>query len=137
MIRPPTASRAATATPVSFVVAASPKRASKIRRVTRQRSTDRVMTYTVKELFYTLQGEGRNAGRPAVFCRFAGCNLWSGREQDRATAVCRFCDTAFVGTDGPGGGKFAAPRDLTRAIASNWPASGSGTPFVVCTGGEP
>lgn len=94
------------------------------------------MAYSVKELFYTLQGEGRNTGRSAVFCRFVGCNLWSGREQDRATALCRFCDTQFVGTDGPGGGRFDSARDLTRAIANLWPAS-DGVPFVVCTGGEP
>jgi 7-carboxy-7-deazaguanine synthase len=97
------------------------------------------MPYSVKELFYTLQGEGRNAGRPAVFCRFAGCNLWSGQEQERATAICRFCDTDFVGTDGAGGGKFATARDLTRAVVNTWPTATSmpGRPFVVCTGGEP
>src|SRR5262245_34304303 len=97
------------------------------------------MPYIVKELFYTLQGEGRNAGRPAVFCRFAGCNLWSGHEKDRATAICRFCDTDFVGTDGPGGGRFPTARDLARAIAATWPApkSMTGPPFVVFTGGEP
>ncbi|MGH7511867.1 MAG: 7-carboxy-7-deazaguanine synthase [Gemmatimonadales bacterium] len=96
------------------------------------------MTYAVKELFYTLQGEGANTGRPAVFCRFAGCNLWTGREADRKAAVCRFCDTEFVGTDGPGGGKFATPDDLARAVAIAWP-SGDPTarPLVVCTGGEP
>jgi 7-carboxy-7-deazaguanine synthase len=96
------------------------------------------MTYTVKELFYTLQGEGANVGRAAVFCRFAGCNLWTGREADRADAVCRFCDTDFVGV-GPDGGKFAVPSDLARAVASLWPASQTGIarPFVVCTGGEP
>jgi 7-carboxy-7-deazaguanine synthase len=94
------------------------------------------MPYLVKELFYTLQGEGRNTGRPAVFCRFAGCNLWSGREKDRATAVCRFCDTQFVGTDGPGGGRFDTARDLACAVAATWQGVG-GTPFVVCTGGEP
>ena len=80
------------------------------------------MTYAVKEIFYTLQGEGANAGRPAVFCRFAGCNLWTGREEDRAEAVCRFCDTDFVGTDGPGGGKFASPDALAAAVAAAWPA---------------
>jgi 7-carboxy-7-deazaguanine synthase (Cx14CxxC type) len=96
------------------------------------------MSYAVKELFYTLQGEGANAGRPAVFCRFAGCNLWSGREADRATAVCRFCDTEFVGTDGAGGGKFATPDDLATAVAAAWPAGDpAGRPLVVCTGGEP
>src|SRR5205807_2086862 len=95
--------------------------------------------YHVKECFYTLQGEGRNAGRPAVFCRFAGCNLWSGREQDRATALCRFCDTDFVGTDGPGGGRFSAAAELVAAMAALWPRSASmgSRPFVVCTGGEP
>ena len=95
------------------------------------------MAYAVKEIFYTLQGEGANTGRPAVFCRFAGCNLWSGREADRATAVCRFCDTEFVGTDGDGGGKFDTPETLADAVAARWPAGGKGTPFVVCTGGEP
>ena len=93
------------------------------------------MSYAVKEIFYTLQGEGANAGRAAVFCRFAGCNLWTGREEDRAEAVCSFCDTDFVGTDGPGGGKFATPDALATAVASTWP--GGGKPFVVCTGGEP
>lgn len=93
------------------------------------------MTYAVKECFYTLQGEGAQAGRPAVFLRFAGCNLWSGREQDRASAVCNFCDTDFVGTDGEGGGKFATPEALADWVASRWP--GGGTPYVVCTGGEP
>jgi 7-carboxy-7-deazaguanine synthase len=96
------------------------------------------MTYTVKEIFYTLQGEGKQAGRPAVFCRFAGCNLWTGREADRATASCRFCDTDFVGTDGPGGGKFSDSTSLAAAIAGTWPAdAGAGTRYVVCTGGEP
>ena len=96
------------------------------------------MSYAVKELFYTLQGEGANAGRPAVFCRFAGCNLWSGREADRATAVCRFCDTEFVGTDGPGGGKFATAAELARSVAAAWPAGHpTARPLVVCTGGEP
>ena len=95
------------------------------------------MPYRVKELFYTLQGEGRHAGRAAVFCRFAGCNLWSGREEDRATARCRFCDTDFVGTDGPGGGRFATPGDLAAAVAGAWPGDAGGTPFVVFTGGEP
>jgi 7-carboxy-7-deazaguanine synthase (Cx14CxxC type) len=96
------------------------------------------MSYAVKELFYTLQGEGANAGRPAVFCRFAGCNLWSGREADRASAVCRFCDTEFVGTDGPGGGKFATAEQLAAAVAAAWPAGDhAARPLVVCTGGEP
>ena len=95
------------------------------------------MTYTVKEIFYTLQGEGANMGRPAVFCRFAGCNLWSGREEDRETADCRFCDTEFVGADGPGGGKFRTARDLSQAVAAAWPHVPGGRPFVVCTGGEP
>ena len=95
------------------------------------------MSYQVKEIFYTLQGEGANAGRPAVFCRFAGCNLWSGREQDRATAICRFCDTDFVGTDGTLGGKFADADALARQIEAQWPASDSAHRFVVMTGGEP
>ena len=96
------------------------------------------MTYSVKEIFYTLQGEGAQTGRPAVFCRFAGCNLWSGLEEDRANAVCNFCDTDFVGTDGEGGGKFATARELARAIAVRWPDDDkAGTRFVVCTGGEP
>jgi 7-carboxy-7-deazaguanine synthase (Cx14CxxC type) len=93
------------------------------------------MTYAVKEMFFTLQGEGARAGRAAVFVRFAGCNLWSGREQDRATAVCQFCDTQFVGTDGDGGGKFETAEALARAAAEKWP--GGGAPYVVCTGGEP
>jgi 7-carboxy-7-deazaguanine synthase len=97
------------------------------------------MSYSVKEIFYTLQGEGANTGRAAVFCRFAGCNLWTGHEADRETAVCRFCDTEFVGTDGPGGGRFSTPQDLARAVADKWPehTSSTGLPFVVCTGGEP
>ncbi|SHN05932.1 7-carboxy-7-deazaguanine synthase [Rhizobacter sp. OV335] len=95
------------------------------------------MTYAVKEIFYTLQGEGAQAGRPAVFCRFAGCNLWSGREQDRASAVCQFCDTDFVGTNGVGGGKFDTALALAQAVASHWPVPHTGRPFVVCTGGEP
>jgi 7-carboxy-7-deazaguanine synthase len=96
------------------------------------------MTYVVKEIFYTLQGEGANAGRPAVFCRFAGCNLWTGREADRAEAVCRFCDTDFVGTDGPGGGKFRKPEELAAAVAAAWPTGDPlARPLVVCTGGEP
>lgn len=92
--------------------------------------------YTVKEIFYTLQGEGANAGRPAVFCRFAGCNLWSGREADRATAICDFCDTDFVGV-GPDGGKFASAETLAEAVASRWPTPDPSRRFVVCTGGEP
>ena len=96
------------------------------------------MTYAVKEIFYTLQGEGANAGRPAVFCRFAGCNLWTGREEDRAEAVCRFCDTEFVGTDGPGGGKFSSSDALAAAVAAACPAGDpAARPLVVCTGGEP
>ena len=95
------------------------------------------MSYAVKELFYTLQGEGAQAGRAAVFCRFAGCNLWTGREEDRADAVCTFCDTEFVGTDGPGGGKFATAGALADAVLAAWPAGRGGTPYVVCTGGEP
>ncbi|HEX3984549.1 MAG TPA: 7-carboxy-7-deazaguanine synthase [Acidisoma sp.] len=96
------------------------------------------MAYAVKEIFYTLQGEGRNAGRAAVFCRFAGCNLWSGREEDRASAACRFCDTDFVGMDGPGGGRFVSAEVLAEAIAAEWPAvAAGGQRFVVLTGGEP
>jgi 7-carboxy-7-deazaguanine synthase len=94
------------------------------------------MTYQVKEIFYTLQGEGARAGRAAVFLRFAGCNLWSGREEDRAAATCKFCDTDFVGTDGEGGGKFAGAEALAEAVAHQWP-KGLGKPYVVCTGGEP
>jgi 7-carboxy-7-deazaguanine synthase (Cx14CxxC type) len=92
--------------------------------------------YTVKEIFYTLQGEGANAGRAAVFCRFSGCNLWTGRESDRATAVCDFCDTDFVGV-GPDGGKFATAEELAAAIAARWPLNETARRFVVCTGGEP
>ncbi len=97
------------------------------------------MTYAVKEIYYTLQGEGAQTGRPAVFLRFAGCNLWSGREEDRSEAVCKFCDTDFFGTDGPGGGKFATAADLADAVANTWPRAASviSKPFVVCTGGEP
>ena len=95
------------------------------------------MTYTVKEIYYTLQGEGAQAGRAAVFCRFAGCNLWTGREEDRARAVCQFCDTDFIGTDGPGGGKFVTATALAEAVDRAWPAPGEGTRLVVCTGGEP
>lgn len=93
--------------------------------------------YTVKEIFYTLQGEGRQAGRAAVFCRFSGCNLWSGREEDRSKAICQFCDTDFVGT-GPDGGKFATAAELAARIAATWPAEATGgQPYVVFTGGEP
>lgn len=95
------------------------------------------MSYAVKEMFYTLQGEGARAGRPAVFVRFAGCNLWSGREQDRAEAICSFCDTEFVGTDGDGGGKFDSPDALSRAAGALWPDLERGAPYLVCTGGEP
>ncbi len=98
------------------------------------------MVYAAKEIFYTLQGEGRNAGRAAVFCRFAGCNLWSGREEDRVTAVCRFCDTDFVGVNGEGGGRFATAAELAAAVRATWPHAGytnEPRPFVVCTGGEP
>ena len=94
------------------------------------------MSYAVKELFLTLQGEGGQAGRAAVFCRFAGCNLWSGREEDRAEAVCNFCDTDFVGMDGPGGGRFADADALAKAARAAWKGEG-GRPLVVCTGGEP
>ena len=95
------------------------------------------MSYAVKEIFYTLQGEGANTGRPAVFCRFAGCNLWTGREADRESATCRFCDTDFVGTDGPGGGRFPGADQLAAAVDAAWPASEPAPRFVVCTGGEP
>ncbi|NUA25215.1 7-carboxy-7-deazaguanine synthase [Cupriavidus basilensis] len=99
------------------------------------------MTYAVKEIFYTLQGEGANAGRAAVFCRFSGCNLWSGREEDRASAVCQFCDTDFVGTDGTEGGKYRTAEALADKVAAQWPqavdSSAAGRPLVVCTGGEP
>jgi len=97
------------------------------------------VTYRVKELFPTLQGEGAQAGRAAVFCRFTGCNLWSGREEHRATAVCRFCDTDFVGTDGPGGGVFATAGELVAAVVTSWDGAfgPGGEPLVVCTGGEP
>ena len=96
------------------------------------------MTYTVKEIFYTLQGEGAHAGRPAVFCRFTGCNLWTGREEDRATAVCKFCDTDFFGV-GPDGGKFTSANALADAVAARWPADSGprARAYVVCTGGEP
>ncbi|HVU21307.1 MAG TPA: 7-carboxy-7-deazaguanine synthase [Rhizomicrobium sp.] len=95
------------------------------------------MTYSVKEIYYTLQGEGAQTGRAAVFLRFAGCNLWTGLERDRATAVCQFCDTDFVGTDGPGGGKFQTADDLARAVAEKWPPQSVTKRYVVCTGGEP
>ena len=92
--------------------------------------------YTVKEIFYTLQGEGAQTGRPAVFCRFSGCNLWTGREADRATAVCTFCDTDFIGV-GDDGGRFATAVELARAVRAAWPGEAGGHRFVVCTGGEP
>jgi 7-carboxy-7-deazaguanine synthase len=95
------------------------------------------MTYHVKEIFYTLQGEGTHAGRPAVFCRFSRCNLWTGREKDRARAVCQFCDTDFVGTDGPGGGRFKTSEALAQAVAAAWPTENREHRMVVCTGGEP
>ena len=100
------------------------------------------MAYSVKEIYFTLQGEGAQTGRPAVFCRFAGCNLWSGHEKDRESAVCPFCDTEFVGTDGPGGGKYATAGELAAAVAGARPGPGgdsppAGNPLVVCTGGEP
>ncbi len=96
------------------------------------------MSYAVKEIFYTLQGEGAQAGRAAVFCRFAGCNLWSGREEDRAAAICKFCDTDFADVNGPGGGKFESGEALAAAIQAQWRAgSTAGKRFVVCTGGEP
>lgn len=98
------------------------------------------MSYAVKEIYYTLQGEGAQVGRPAVFLRFAGCNLWTGREEDRASAVCTFCDTDFVGTDGPGGGKFKTAAALAEAVAKQWPTALDAPhvqPLVVCTGGEP
>jgi 7-carboxy-7-deazaguanine synthase len=100
------------------------------------------VAYSVKEIYYTLQGEGANTGRPAVFCRFAGCNLWSGHEKDRTAATCPFCDTDFVGTDGPGGGKFASAAELAMAVSAAWPPEAARPrkgppPLVVCTGGEP
>ncbi len=96
------------------------------------------MTYSIKEMYYTLQGEGANTGREAVFCRFAGCNLWTGHEADRETAVCQFCDTDFFGTDGPGGGRFGTAAELAQAIQAVWrEGSRSDGGFVVCTGGEP
>lgn len=98
------------------------------------------MSYSIKEIFYTLQGEGANTGRAAVFCRFTGCNLWTGQEQNRANAICRFCDTDFVGTDGIGGGKYISSESLADAVRQRWQgtfADSSSRPFVVCTGGEP
>ena len=95
------------------------------------------MTYSIKEIFYTLQGEGAHAGRPAVFCRFSGCNLWTGREEDRGKAICQFCDTDFVGTDGENGGKFASAQALAAKIDSLWPATYAPSKYVVFTGGEP
>jgi len=94
------------------------------------------MSYAVKEIYYTLQGEGANTGRPAVFLRFAGCNLWTGREKDRQNAICRFCDTQFVGTDGPGGGSFDTPQALADAVTARWEGEAT-LKLVVCTGGEP
>src|SRR6266487_3009406 len=101
-----------------------------------RREPEQTVAYAVKEIFLTLQGEGAQAGRAAVFCRFTGCNLWSGREVDRSKAVCKFCDTDFVGTDGPGGGKFETPNSLAKAIDEKWIGQ-SGRKFVVITGGEP
>ncbi len=95
------------------------------------------MTYQVKEIYYTLQGEGARTGRAAVFLRFAGCNLWSGIERDRANAICKFCDTDFVGLDGSGGGKFSAADALAQAVAAQWPHGSEAQPYIVCTGGEP
>src|SRR6201992_1977036 len=95
------------------------------------------MTYSVKEIYYPLQGEGAQPGRAAVFLRFAGCNLWSGLERDRASAVCTFCDTDFVGVNGPGGGKFRDAQSLAAHVAKMWPGEAGGRPYVVCTGGEP
>jgi 7-carboxy-7-deazaguanine synthase len=97
------------------------------------------MTYRVKEIYYTLQGEGTHAGRAAVFCRFTSCNLWTGRERDRGRAACQFCDTDFVGTDGPGGGRFRTPQELAAAVSAAWEAGAypRARPYVVCTGGEP
>ena len=128
----PAARRAAGAMPASSGSRGSPRPASGPGAL-----RPRVMSYAVKEFFYTLQGEGAQTGRAAVFCRFAGCNLWTGREEDRADAVCSFCDTEFVGTDGPGGGKFATADALARAVLAAWPRGAGGAPYVVCTGGEP
>ncbi|QDU82116.1 7-carboxy-7-deazaguanine synthase [Polystyrenella longa] len=95
------------------------------------------MAYFIKEIYFTLQGEGSHTGRPAIFCRFAGCNLWTGREQDREKAICQFCDTDFIGTDGPGGGTFASADELAERLHSYWPTGNEATPYIVCTGGEP
>src|SRR5688500_2468812 len=95
------------------------------------------MAYAVKEIYYTIQGEGAHAGRAAVFLRFSGCNLWSGKEEDRAAAVCNFCDTDFIGTSGPGGGKYESARELAATAKSKWPDASVGDRLVVCTGGEP
>jgi len=95
------------------------------------------MSYFIKEIFYSLQGEGAQAGRPAVFCRFSGCNLWSGREEDRNTAICSFCDTNFMGIDGEGGGKFSSSWRVAQAVAKIWQNKKRGQPYIVCTGGEP
>jgi 7-carboxy-7-deazaguanine synthase len=95
------------------------------------------MTYSVKEIFYTLQGEGAHTGRPSVFCRFSGCNFWSGLEKDRAAAACTFCDTDFIGTNGQNGGKFNTAEELAEKAWSFWPKSSNGKPYIVCTGGEP
>lgn len=95
------------------------------------------MTYSVKEIFYTLQGEGAQAGMPAVFCRFAGCNLWTGRESERASAICQFCDTDFVGTDGTHGGKYSTAQELAERIEALWPAADRANRLTVLTGGEP
>tara|TARA_E500000331_G_scaffold263470_1_gene254470 strand:+ start:6849 stop:7481 length:633 start_codon:yes stop_codon:yes gene_type:complete len=93
--------------------------------------------YTIKEIYYTIQGEGFHTGRPAVFVRFTGCNLWTGHEKDRANAICNFCDTDFIGTDGPGGGKFETSKDLADTVLSKWPNESTENRFVVFTGGEP
>ena len=103
----------------------------------KSRSPARPVSYAVKEIFYTLQGEGAQTGRAAVFCRFAGCNLWSGREADRQSAICRFCDTDFADVNGPGGGRFSSADSLAKAVEEKWPEAGQGRRFVVCTGGEP
>ncbi|MBL7815268.1 MAG: 7-carboxy-7-deazaguanine synthase [Saprospiraceae bacterium] len=95
------------------------------------------MAYKIKEIFYTLQGEGAQAGRPAVFCRFAGCNLWTGRERDRSKAICQFCDTDFVGIDGENGGRYKTANDVAAKVLSVWGDPSVGKPYVVCTGGEP
>src|SRR5258708_33704105 len=123
MIRRPKASPADTATHAAFASEDSAKRARAIPRRTRAR--DPGMTYVVREIFYTLQGEGQNTGRPAVFCRFSGCNLWTGRVQDRSDAVCQFCDTEFVGV-GPDGGKFTTAEALADAVAACWPRLAGG-----------